>query len=130
MASTTILLNKKKISVEANAYTLIVYEDRFKGCRFLKDIDNLITEESISLATSARMLWATAKTADNSVADFCEFTKNFEISDLYKAHPQVINIILESLAAVINPKKGGATAVIRTVLRHLRNWLQSLRNVD
>lgn len=127
MASTMINLKNKKIPVEANAYTLIIYEDRFKGRRFLKDIDNLITEGSISLATSARILWAVSKTADSSIADFCEFTKNLELSDLITCTTYVANILLESLTGVINPKKGKATAVIQTVLHPLRKCWHSLQ---
>lgn len=130
MASTMINLQNKKIPVEANAYTLIIYEDRFKGRRFLKDIDSLVAQESISLATSARMLWAISKTADSSVADFCEFIKGFELSDLLKCHTFVVEILLESLSAVINPKKGKATAVIQTVLHPLRKCWRLLRDVD
>jgi hypothetical protein len=105
MARTTLSLNNKRIVVEANAYTLIVYEDRFKGRRFLKDIDELVTSPSLSLGIGARMLWAIAKTANKELADYCEFTHALEISEIATIVEEITDIILESLTAVANPRK-------------------------
>lgn len=117
MASRTIAIGKKKVKVEANASTLLVYEDRFKGRRLLQDIDYLVRIKSIEkvpFSLYSKLLWATAKTADESTPDVYEWTKNFEINEIISASQVAVGLICESIET---SKKEKATAGHRLISR-------------
>lgn len=96
----TIELNEKQLAVEVTAYTLIIYEDRFKGRTFLNDADVImrggkIAEIPFSLAV--KILWAAAKSADENVEDVEIFAKKYSISDVLKNANVIADMVLESL---------------------------------
>lgn len=93
-------LDGKQLAVEVTAYTLIIYEDRFKGRTFLNDADVImrggkIAEIPFSLAV--KILWAAAKSADESLEDIDTFAKKYPISDILKNANVVVDMVLESL---------------------------------
>ena len=125
MPSKTIIIGKKKIKVEANASTLIIYEDRFKGRRLLQDIDNLIKipgAEKVPFSLYSKFFWAAAKTADKNIPDIYEWSKNFEIGEIISAGQIATGLICESIET---SRKAKATVVNRLIFRlmtflHLR----------
>ncbi len=100
MARKEITINDKKVTIEANASTILIYEDNFKGRRFLQDVEELqkIKKESdIPLTIFCRILWATAKTADNTIADMFSWSAQFSITGLMGATKSAIEIINEDI---------------------------------
>ena len=96
----TIRIDNQKVKVEANASTLLIYEDRFKGRRLLQDIDGIakIDEiEKIPFSLCTKLLWATAKTADSSIPDIYEWVKDFSIKEIIVASQTAIELICQSI---------------------------------
>ena len=126
MPNKIITIGKKKVRVEANASTLLIYEDRFKGRRLLQDIGELakITKaEKIPFSLYSKLFWAAAKTADNSIPDIYDWIKDFEISDVIIGSQTVITLIYESIETT---KKQKAAVIHRLICRlmtflHLRS---------
>ena len=74
----TIIIDNKRVKVGANASTLILYEDRFKGRRLLRDASELLAmadTTDVPFGLVARILWAEVKTADADAPDFYEWIK-------------------------------------------------------
>lgn len=80
----TIKLGNRKIRLESNAYSLILYENTFSR-KFLKDYDNVCGEGELDIVNYLRFLWTLAKTADRDIEDFEEFTNNIMLGDIFKA---------------------------------------------
>ena len=120
-----IKIDSKTVCVEANASALLIYEDRCKGRRLLQDISELakITDiDKIPLSRYSRLLWATAKTADETIADVYEWTKEFTINGIIKAGQIALEMICESIETT---KKRKAT--VSRVLTFLRTKFSRLR---
>ena len=118
-------IDNKTVCVEANASTLLIYEDRFKGRRLLQDISELakITDiDKIPLSLYSKLLWATAKTADETTSDVYEWTKDFTINGIIKAGQIALGMICESIETT---KKRKAT--VSRVLIFLRTKFSRLR---
>ncbi|MDO4893358.1 MAG: hypothetical protein Q3989_08655 [Eubacteriales bacterium] len=118
-----ISINKKIIRVEVNASTLIIYEDRFKGRRLLQDISELTAIKDsfdIPFALTSKLLWAAAKTADNSTPDFYEWIKQFTIADVLQTGLQMIPLYVKDIETVKKP-----TAAVRAVriFQRFKFWL-------
>lgn len=115
-------INEKTIEVRANAFTLIVYEDTFKR-RLLKDIrgisENLSNCEDISFSVVSKLFWAAAKTADESLPDFCDFIKDFSISEITGTTVPILNLIVKSTET---RKKARATVRLKGICQRLRLW--------
>lgn len=100
MSSKTINIDNKKVRVEANASTLLIYEDRFKGRRMLQDIAELTKIENIQnipFSLYSKLLWASVKTADNSIADIYEWIKDFSIQGIITASQVALELICQSI---------------------------------
>lgn len=116
----TVKINGTNVVLEANGYTLLVYEDRFKGRRLLQDIGEIskIGEaEKVPFSIQTKMLWAAAKTADDTLPDIYEWTKQFSIEEVIKASQIAVVLICESLST---SKKAKATAKPRFIYRLLK----------
>lgn len=110
MSKKTITIDGKEFNIEANASTIIIYEDSFKGHRFLQDLDELqkIKEPSdMPLGVCCRFIWAVAKTADSSIPDMLEWTKGFSMGGIFSGVQPAIEIIGENVAV---PSKNLKTA--------------------
>ena len=120
-----IKIDSNTVCVEANASTLLIYEDRFKGRRLLQDISELakITDiDKIPLSLYSKLLWATAKTADETISDVYEWTRDFTINGIIKAGQIALGMICESIETT---KKRKAT--VSRVLTFLRTKFSRLR---
>lgn len=115
-------INEKTIEVRANAFTLVVYEDTFKR-RLLKDIreisENLSNCEDISFSVVAKLFWAAAKTADESLPDFYDFIKDFTVSEITGTTVPILNLIVKSTET---RKKARATVRLKGICQRLRLW--------
>ena len=40
----TVVINDKNVEVEVTAYTMLIYEDTFKGHSFLRDADRVLVK--------------------------------------------------------------------------------------
>lgn len=110
-----IKIDGKKISVEANASTLLIYEDRFKGRRLLKDISELVkitTVSDIPLSFYSKFFWATAKTANETIPDIYEWSKDFSIAEIIKGGQVAFALICKSIET---SKKQKATVSQRVI---------------
>lgn len=119
----TVVINGKRLSVEANAFTLIVYEDRFKGRRLLQDATALLRmtdTEDISFGLVARLLWAELKTADDATPDFYDWLREFSVADVMEARLPVLEVLAESM---ITSKKLKAAARRAGIFRRFSSWL-------
>lgn len=101
----------KEIKVEVTAFTMLVYEDAFKGRSLLRDVDMLTSSKSnkVQFSTAVRVLWAAAKSADESTKPIKEFAKQFSFADVISAAGSVVNLVIESLKT--SSKKATAAAV-------------------
>lgn len=124
-----IYLKSRKVKVEANASTLLVYEDRFKGRRLLQDIDKLSElrkTEDVPLSLYTKLFWATAKTADRSIEDVYEWSSQFTIEDIIKGGQVAITLIWESIL----PLKKKKATVIQKAIRRLSKFFHLPRKAD
>ena len=129
MTSKIINLKSGKVKVEANASTLLIYEDRFKGRRLLQDIDKLSElrkAEDIPFSLYTKLLWATAKTADHNIEDVYEWSKQFSIEEIIKAGQVAISLIWES----ISPTKKQKATVKEKAIRLLLKFFPLQRKAD
>ena len=62
----TVVINDKNVEVEVTAYTMLIYEDTFKGHSFLRDADRILVKNlnDVKFGSAVKLLWAAAKTAD------------------------------------------------------------------
>lgn len=111
-----IILNNQKFEVKANAMTMLIYEDEFKGSSFLNDFNKLekplINQSSdIKAHIAIQMIWACLKTADNNIPEFNEWKKRLEniaINEIYVANVNVVIAISKNMAS--SSKNTEATA--------------------
>lgn len=125
----TIIIDNQKIKVGANASTLILYEDRFKGRRLLRDASELLAmadTTDVPFGLVARILWAEVKTADADAPDFYEWIKGYSIGDIVEARIDVLTLLAESIQTV---KKQKAAAIRERIWRRLTFW-RMRRNAD
>lgn len=107
-----ITIGESQLAVEITAYTMLIYEDRFKGKRFLKDSDELLKGgkiEDIQFSIAVKILWAAAKSADNNIEDIIIWAKKYTLADILKNTNSIVDMIVESLHSE-NEKKEIATA--------------------
>lgn len=113
-------VDKSTFEVRANAFTLILYEDTFKGRRLLRDVSLLLTgDDDVPISTAVKIIWALAKTADESLPDCLEWSKEFSIAGITEAVKPALMILLESMATA---KKSKAAAVRERIFRRLTFW--------
>lgn len=111
-----IVLNNKKRTVKANAMTMLIYEDEFKGSSFLNDFEKLESglinkSSNISGRIAAQMIWACSKTADDSTPKFSDWQKqlaDISMGEIYEAN--ILTIIEVSQNMASPSKKMQATA--------------------
>ena len=117
-----ISINKKSIRVEVNASTLIVYEDRFKGRRLLQDIFELSAIkdlDKVPFALVSKLIWAAAKTADNTTPDLYEWIAQMNIAEVIGIAPQILAMYYSNIETV---KKPTAAARIKQLFRRFKFW--------
>lgn len=125
----TLRVDNSKFEVRASAFTLILYEDNFKGRRMLQDLSALAEMEqdgAVSYALVSRMLWALARTADTATPDFYEWVQAFSIGGIISAYPAVVTLLTEN---IMTPKKATAAAILKRYFQRLTFW-RIRRNVD
>lgn len=113
-----IRIDNQTVCVEVNASTLLIYEDRFKGRRFLQDITELAKIPDINktpFSLNSKLLWAAAKTADENIPDIYEWAKSFSISGIIDAGQTVLILVCESIST--RKKRKAAVSQIITFLR-------------
>ena len=117
-----ISINKKSIRVEVNASTLIIYEDRFKGRRLLQDIFELSAikdTDKVPFALVSKLIWAAAKTADNTTPDLYEWIAQMNIAEVIGIAPQILTMYYTNIETA---KKPTATARIKQLFRRFKFW--------
>ncbi len=126
MLSRIINLENRKVKVEANASTLLIYEDRFKGRRLLQDVDKISQinrVEDVPFSLYTKLFWATAKTADHNIGDVYEWSSQFTIEDIIKGGQIAITLIWNSIL----PLKKKKATVIQKAIHQLLKFFRSLR---
>lgn len=126
----TIIIDNQKIKVGANASTLILYEDRFKGRRLLRDASKLLEmgdTTDIPFGLVARLLWAEVKTADAETPDFFEWVEGFSIGGIIETRFVVLTLLAQSIETTT--KKPKAAAIRERIWRRLTFW-RMRRNAD
>lgn len=95
----TVVINDKNVEVEVTAYTMLIYEDTFKGHGFLRDADRIIVKNlnDVKFGSAVKLLWAAAKTADDTIPNFKTWAKEISIKDAISATDTIINLIVDSL---------------------------------
>lgn len=101
----TVVINDKNVEVEVTAYTMIIYEDTFKGHSFLRDADRVLVPNlnDVKFGTAVKLLWAAAKTADDTISNFKAWSKEISIKDAISAIGKIVDLIVDSLKSD-NPK--------------------------
>ena len=125
----TLRVDNRTFEVRASAFTLILYEDNFKGRRMLQDLSALAEMEqsgAVSYALVSRMLWALARTADAATPDFYEWVQAFSIGGIISAYPAVVTLLT---ANIMTPKKATAAAALKRCFQRLTFW-RIRRNAD
>ena len=100
MSEKVIKLGEKEVKLQANAFTVLTYEDNFKGRIFLKDIEEFANASSsgrVPLGLTLKFLWAEAKTADDKIPNLEEFAKQFNIKSIIANATEVLDLIYEDL---------------------------------
>lgn len=113
MAKKEILIDNKKVTVEANASTILIYEDTFKGRRFLQDIEEfrkIKKDTDIPISTLCRIIWATAKTADKTIPDMFTWSAQFSIPGLIGAGKEAIEVIDKDITPTIKNSKSATNS--------------------
>jgi hypothetical protein len=106
----TLTIGDRKLEVEVTAYTMLIYEDNFKGHSFLKDVDMLtVNPNKAQFGTTVRILWAAAKSADEKTQPIKEFSKQFSLGEVISTAQPLVDLIVESLKT--SSKKATAAAV-------------------
>ncbi len=124
-----ISINKKSIRVEVNASTLIIYEDRFKGRRLLQDIFELSAikdPDKVPFALVSKLIWAAAKTADNTTPDLYEWIAQMNIAEVIGIAPQILTMYYTNIETA---KKPTAAARIKHLFQHFKFW-HTQQNAD
>lgn len=101
----TVVINDKNVEVEVTAYTMLIYEDTFKGHSFLRDADRVLVPNlnDVKFDTAVKLLWAAAKTADDTIPNFKAWSKGISIKDAISAIGKIVDLIVDSLKSD-NPK--------------------------
>lgn len=111
MPSSVITLAGQKVKLEANAYSLILYEDEFKGRNFIADFENVLgLRGDIEASNHIRFTWALAKTANPNIEGFAEFARKYSLNDVFSIIKELSNLISQSLGVADNSKKEVAAA--------------------
>lgn len=120
----TVKIDGRPVRLKASALTLLIYEDRFKGRRLLQDMGEIVKitdTDKAPLSVYARILWSTAKTADETLPDIYEWTKDFSISGIMQASKTAYELVCGSF----NTKKKVKATAIRKGMRRLMTFCQS-----
>lgn len=102
-----IVLDNQKFEVQANAMTMLIYEDEFKGSSFLNDFEKienpLINQSSnIKFSIAIQMIWACLKTANDNITAFHDWKnhlKNISMNEIYAANVTVAVTISKNMAS-------------------------------
>lgn len=97
----TVVINGQNVDVEVTAYTMLIYEDTFKGHSFLRDADRVLAKNlnDVKFGSAVKLLWAAAKTADDTIPNFKTWAKDISIKDAISATDTIINLIVDSLSS-------------------------------
>lgn len=107
----TVKLGGNDVVVAVTGYTLLVYEDNFKGRNFLKDADSLLTEaQKVPFGTAVKILWAVAKTADPKIEAIEAWSSKFELAEVLPAVNTAVDLVLKSLQSGEPKNTAAATA--------------------
>lgn len=95
----TVVINNTNVEVEVTAYTMLIYEDTFKGHSFLRDADCVLVKNlnDLKIGSAVKLLWAAVKTADDTIPNFKAWSKNLSIKDAISATDTIINLVVDSL---------------------------------
>lgn len=94
----TIKVGEKELEVEVSAYTMLIYEDNFKNRSFLRDVDMLTANPNkVQYSSTVRILWAAAKSADDTIKPIKEFSKQYSIGEVISTAQPLVDLIVESL---------------------------------
>lgn len=95
----TVVINGKDVEVEVTAYTMLIYEDTFKAHSFLRDADRILVKHlsDVKFGSAVKLLWAAAKTADDTIPNFKTWAKEISIKDAISATDKIINLVVDSL---------------------------------
>lgn len=99
----TVEVNGEKVAAEYSVWTLALYEQEFGGANMLADLFGVVALEgekskpkALSLdftaqdwTTLARVLWAGAKTADDSTPSFAAWAKSAKDIDMFEVANKV-----------------------------------------
>lgn len=100
----TIKLGDKRIRLESNAYSLILYENEFKR-NFIKDFENICGNAGeVDVVNYARFLWTLAKTADEELTDFESFVKSIDLSGIFSSIATIVELIASNIGAKSSKK--------------------------
>lgn len=106
----TLTVGEKELAVEITAYTMLIYEDNFKGRSFLRDVDMLTTNPNkVQYSSTVRILWAASKSVDDATKPIKEFSKQYSIGEVISTAQPLVDLIVESLKT--SSKKATAAAV-------------------
>ena len=125
----TVEINGKRVRVEANASTLIIYEDSFKGRRLLRDTAALLQMTDLTdipYGLVARLLWAEVRTADGGAPDFEEWLSGISVADILAARLTVLEVLAKSIAT----SKKSKAAAVRARIRERFSSLRTRRSAD
>ena len=95
----TVVINNTNVEVEVTAYTMLIYEDIFKGHSFLRDADRVLVKNlnDVKFGSAVKLLWAAAKTADDTIPNLKAWSKDVSIKDVISATDTIIKLIVDSL---------------------------------
>ena len=95
----TVVINGTDVEVEVTAYTMLIYEDTFKGDSFLRNADRVLVKNlnDVKFGSAVKLLWAAAKTADDTISNFKAWSKEISIKDAISATGKIIDLVVDSL---------------------------------
>lgn len=107
----TVIINGENVAVEVTAYTMLIYEDSFKGRSFLRDVDEILQTDpnEVKFSSAVRILWAAVKTADEKTPNIEKWSKSISLKDAVSSVETLVELVFESLKS--DDPKAPATAV-------------------
>lgn len=108
--SNTVIINGENVPVEVTAYTMLIYEDSFKGHSFLRDVDAILLSDpnKVKFGAAVKILWAAAKTANEKIPNIEKWSKSISLKDAVSSAETLVELVFESLKS--DDPKMAATA--------------------
>lgn len=97
-------IGSKTITVEANAFTPFVYKEGL-GRDMIKDYISLEKSGNPDFLIMANLLWAMAKTFDDSIEPIRKWIGQFEILDIYAVANDILSLWASNEAQHSEPVK-------------------------